>query len=75
MGREEMSSREAYLAMFAFLEHYYALTKANDIGALLGQISTLADGSPADPAIARDWADAVARACSGDVDTALRLGS
>ena len=43
----------AYKAMFRFLEKYYALTNAEEIGALLGSMSMkiFVGDKPADPAM------------------------
>ena len=49
----------AYQAMTAFLEKYYSLTHAGEVGALLGSMQLMEDGRPADPAIWDDWLEAV----------------
>ena len=51
----------AYKAMFRFLEKYYALTNVDEIGVLLGSMSTeiFQDEKPADPAMWDDWIDAI----------------
>jgi hypothetical protein len=51
----------AYKAMFRFLEKYYELTQADDVGALLGSMSmaVFADGRPADAAMWAEWQSAV----------------
>jgi hypothetical protein len=49
----------AYQAMTAFLEKYYRLTHADEIGALLGSMQLMEDRKPADPAIWDDWLEAV----------------
>ena len=54
-----LSSQQAYMAMFNFLEKYYELTHSDDIGALLGGMQILEDGSPMDQALVRDWDEAV----------------
>lgn len=64
----EMTENEAYLAMFAFLEHWYSMTQSDDVGALLGGMSLLPDGKTYDPAILQDWIAAVEKAKSGEVD-------
>lgn len=69
----QLSAKEAYLAMFAFLEEYYVTTQADDIGALLGSLSVLDDDGPADPAITAEWACAVEKAKDGSLDARLRL--
>lgn len=45
------SEAEAYKAMYPFLLDYYDRTKADDIGALLGDLQLLDDG----PAVWQDW--------------------
>jgi hypothetical protein len=74
MHNHPMTDREAYLAMFAFLQHHYELSHGHEIGALLGSLALLPDGKPADPAIAEDWAEAVALACSGRVHATFQAG-
>ncbi|SMQ58554.1 hypothetical protein SAMN06295905_0099 [Devosia lucknowensis] len=69
-----MTEAEAYSAMFAFLDDYYRRTKSDDVGALLGSMSLMADGRPADDAIWAEWLASVARARAGTVDDAFRLG-
>ena len=56
-----LTFRQAYLAMFEFLRqhHIRGLSESEEIGGLLGGLSLLADGQPADPAYLADWADAV----------------
>ena len=69
----ELTPKQAYLAMYAFLEAHYQRSKADDVGALLGSMSLLPDGSPADPAIGGDWQAAVQFALSSSVDARLGL--
>jgi hypothetical protein len=59
--------------MFAFLEQQYDLSKSDALGGLLGSLSTLANGKPADLALADDWAAAVERALAGNVQVAMQL--
>jgi hypothetical protein len=56
-----MTSDQA-AAMFFFLEGFYQRTYSDEIGGLLGSMSLLADGSPADSAIVADWQRTVERA-------------
>jgi hypothetical protein len=69
----ELKEKQAYLAMFAFLEAHYARTGSDDIGSLLGDLSLLPDGGPADPAVTDDWSKAVADAKSGRVSANMEL--
>ena len=68
-----LTRKQAYLAMYAFLENYYDLSKADDVGALLGGLSLTADGSPLDSAFWVDWEEAVQRVMDGDVDAEIEL--
>jgi hypothetical protein len=69
----KLTSAQAYAAMFAFLRGHYLRTQSNDIGSLLGSMSLLPGGTPADAAIADDWADAVNQTIEGRVDLHLTL--
>ena len=68
-----MTEHEAYLAMFAFLESRYRRGTPEDLGALLGALSLLPDGTPADPAMAADWSEACAVAREGRAHAAMQL--
>ena len=68
-----LTSQQAYLAMFAFLEEELQLSGADEIAILLSGMSLLADGSPADPAVQEQWDLAVKLALAGEVDAALRF--
>ena len=70
---KQLSEREAYTAMFAFLEHRYRLTEPDDLGALLGDMSLLPTGSTADPAIWDEWLNPIKEAKSGGVRVNLEL--
>lgn len=59
MNKDILSSRQAYVAMLIFLERYYEMTQADEIGALLGSMQLLDDGVPADRALLNDWEGAV----------------
>lgn len=69
----QLSAHQAFLAMYSFLDAHYQRSKADDVGALLGSMSLLRDGAPADPAIASDWRAAVDAALSGSVDAKMEL--
>jgi len=73
MDNKILSKKQAYLAMFTFLEAYYERGKSDEIGVMLSSMSLLADGGSADPAFLSDWDDAVERVLSGDIDANLRL--
>jgi hypothetical protein len=52
---EMISSQQAYLAMYSFLEELYSKYDFDQLGGLLGSMSLLPDGSPADQAMWSDW--------------------
>ena len=54
-----LAPRHAYLAMFEFLRQYYLRGKSDEIGGMLGGMSLLEDGKPADSAYEADWSRAV----------------
>ena len=66
-----LTPEQAYSAMYSFLEEYYQLTKSDDIGGLLGSMSVLPDGGPADAAILEEWNVALSKAMEGKVDVNL----
>jgi hypothetical protein len=68
-----LTEKEAYEAMFAFLEQIYNRTKSDDIGGLLGDMSILPDGDTANPAIWHEWLECVLKAKQGKVDVNFRL--
>jgi hypothetical protein len=66
--------------MFEFLRRHYDRGPSDEIGGLLGSLSLLPDGEAADPAMARDWSDAVAavvaaESSGGYLGAALKLNS
>ena len=77
-----LTPRQAYLAMFEFLRQYYlrGLSESDEIGGLLGSMSLLANGQPADAAYKSDWAAAVLAVLAAEASPAgylevdLKLG-
>jgi hypothetical protein len=61
-----LSDRQAYEAMFSFLEELYERTHYDEIGALLGQIQMMSDGGSADPAMWHDWLRCVRQVLAKD---------
>ena len=59
-----LTVEQAYRAMFIFLDAYYQVTKADDVGALLGSMAYMGDGEPLDPALWGEWETAVQSAFS-----------
>jgi hypothetical protein len=68
-----MTEMQAYAAMFHFLKQLYNRTKSDELGGLLGDLSMLEDGHPADPAVWNDWQQAVKFAIEGNQADRLRL--
>jgi hypothetical protein len=68
-----LTLKEAYAAMFVFLEKRYNITKSDELGGMLGQMSLLPDGGTADPATWGDWLKCVEAAKNGKVDLQLHL--
>jgi hypothetical protein len=66
-----LTEKQAYLAMHKFLDDCFQ-RGWEDLGGLLGSMSLLPDGSPADPALAKGWAAAVEGAVAGEVNAQLR---
>jgi hypothetical protein len=68
----QLTEQQAYLAMFAFVERQYH-GGAEELGALLGSLALMPDGSPADPAYKAEWSTAVQQALTGQVFAELKL--
>ncbi len=71
MNNLSLTDKEAFLAMYAFLEQRYELTKSDDIGSLLGSMSLLEDGENADSAVKSDWNQAIQKALNSEVNADL----
>jgi hypothetical protein len=63
-----LTPHQAYAAMFKFLEKYYELTNADDIGALLGSMQMAEDGKPMDPAMWDEWVETLDGVCNTSSD-------
>jgi len=58
----KLTTKQAYMAMFYYLENLYELTHSDDLGGFLGSMVILEDGSTADSAVWSDWEKAVQKA-------------
>lgn len=58
---KNLTIQQAFISMYRFLRLYKGRTKSIDIGCLLSDMSTLTDGSTADPAAWIDWTECVER--------------
>lgn len=70
---DKITVKEAYAAMYAYLQMLYDTTGSDDLGGFLGSMSLLEDGTPADPGVWEDWMRAVQRARDGQIHLALDL--
>ena len=61
---EQITIKQAYLAMYHFLDALYERTNSDDLAGFLGGFQLLKDGMPADPAAWGDWLQAVTKAQS-----------
>lgn len=57
-----LTKKQAYMAMFYYLENLYDMTKSDDLGGFLSGMIMLKDNKPADPAVWSDWEKAVKKA-------------
>ncbi len=64
-----MRQMTAYKTMVQFLEDRYNRLPSDELGGLLGELSLLPDGKPADSAVTADWHRAVDRVAHGDAET------
>ena len=66
MNEQKITIEQAYRAMFYFLENEYELTKADELGGLLGSLSwqIWERGGPADPGVWEEWQEAISKALS-----------
>ena len=71
-GDNAVTAEQAYLAMFHFLDRKFD-SGVRELADVLGPMSLLPDGTPADPAFAQEWAEAVEQAVSGQVSANLEL--
>ncbi|MBB1089101.1 hypothetical protein H4F99_11480 [Lysobacter sp. SG-8] len=72
-AQAQLTQEQAYMAMFVFLDKQFSLG-CEELGGILGSMSLLQDGSPADQAFIQDWQEAVAAALSGNAAAQVRLG-
>jgi len=78
-SEEMLTPHQAYLCMFEFLLRHHKRRPTDELGGLLGSLSLVPNGQPADQAFAADWSGAVtavlaAEASGGYTEAAFRLG-
>lgn len=67
----KLTEKEAYQAMFMFLEHFYSTTDSDELGWMLGSMSFLEDGSTADSAMWEIWLESIDKMKQSDDDAFL----
>jgi hypothetical protein len=70
---KELTTQEAYAAMFAFLEYHFRINDSDVLANLLGGMSLLPDGGTTDPAMWHEWLAAVQAVKAGEVQIDLQL--
>jgi len=70
-----LTEKEAYLAMFSFLEDYYKRTKSDEVGSMLSGMCLMNDGEPMDSAYWKEWKQSVEKSLKGTVDAEIGLSS
>lgn len=70
---EKITIKQAYEAMFLYLNKLYDRTKSDDLAGFLSSMSLLEDGAPADSAVWNDWLESVGRATTKSNDINLNL--
>jgi hypothetical protein len=60
----DMTPKDAYRAMFLFLDERYSRLPSETLGQLLGKLTLLEDENPSDPAVKSEWDRAIERAQS-----------
>lgn len=68
-----LTEKEAYAAMYAYLVTVYERTPSDELGGLLGDMSNVGDGETADPAVWHEWLRCVNQVKLSKVDTNLRI--
>ncbi len=68
-----LNEKEAYAAMYAYLVQVYERTQSDDLGGLLGDMSTLQDEITADPAVWYTWLQCIEQVKRGEINTELNL--
>jgi hypothetical protein len=68
-----LTEKEAYATMYAYLVKLYERTQSDDLGGLLGDMSTLSDGQPIDPAIWSEWLQCIEQVKKNRINTNLNF--
>jgi hypothetical protein len=61
-----MTEKQAYRAMFFYLDAYFERSPLAELGSVLGDLQLLKDGKPADPAVTQEWKQAVQKAMGNE---------
>jgi hypothetical protein len=69
-----LTAKQAYFAMYIYLEKLYRNTNSENLAGFLGSMSLLDDGTTADPAVWQDWMESISKAIqASDNDFKLSL--
>jgi hypothetical protein len=68
-----LTERQAFAAMMCFLEAFYAETRSDDVGGLLGAMLVLPDGGTADPALWERWLECIQKVAGEEGDPCSRM--
>ena len=55
----KLNDKEAYEAMFIYLNNLYERTNSDDLAGYLGSMLLMEDGKPVDSAVWSDWMSAI----------------
>ncbi len=69
----QLTTKEAYVAMYLFLEELFTKYGYDQLGGILGGMSLLEDGDTADPAYWHDWLRMVDKCRGEHPDIGLHL--
>ncbi len=75
MTSMDLTEKEAYAAMYAYLLMVYERTQSDDLAGLRGDMSKISEEETADPAVCFEWLDCVDKAKTGEVNLGLNLNN
>ncbi len=69
----QLTTKEAYAAMYLFLDDLYKQYGFDQLGGILGGMSLLEDGTTADPGYWHDWLQMVQKSIGQQPDIGLHI--
>lgn len=70
---ENVTIKEAYLAMYQFLKDIYERTQSDAVACTLTDLSLMTDGKPFDPASWGNWLEIIDKAKNNKIDARMIL--